>query len=177
MPLPELEELENDIGYRRLSAGRREQLRYWAIFLRDGVPKYRELTNRRPQPLNWMAFGIGRPDIELYTVHARGMKHALSTRDHLRVEVITRGPNGPARYAQLLERKAEIDAAFAPDKVTWLGDDAGTYARRIYVLKEAPIRDQEDWPNQHEWLLTWLRKFDEVFYPIAQSLPPTGRRD
>jgi hypothetical protein len=161
-------------GYQGLTAGRAAQLQYWTMFLRDGAPQYAELKGRRPQPLNWLAFGTGRPDIELYTVHARGMPQSLSPKDHLRVELVTRGPAAPARYNQLLERKAEIDAGFAPDTVTWLGP-GGTYARRIYVLKDAPIQDPEDWANQHQWLLSWLRKFDHVFYPIVQSLPHAGR--
>ena len=28
----------------------------------------------------------------------------------------------------------------------------------------------DDWPNQHEWLFAWLRKFDDVFRPLVQNL-------
>ena len=33
-----------------------------------------------------------------------------------------------------------------------------------------PFTDRDDWPDQHEWLLDWLQKFDDVFRPIVQDL-------
>ena len=169
MDEPRSDDLAGTMADSGLTDGRKAQRRFWTQFLRDGSSTLSELRRRTPAADNWMTFGIGRTDIELFAVHARGATNGLKLFDHLRIELIMRGANGESHYRQLHDRKADIESCLGPGPITWYGP-GGVFDCRIYVSKDAPIRDPDHWRSQHEWLLTWLQKFDDVFRPIVQDL-------
>ncbi len=115
-----------------------------------------------------MCFAIGRTDFELRTVHARGAPHRTKLDDHIRVELCVSGANQEAVCGQLEARTAEIASKLGTTP-TWVRPAVGR-TFRIYVSKSAAIRNPNDWPDQHRWILDWLRKFDDVFRPIVQNL-------
>lgn len=40
----------------------------------------------------------------------------------------------------------------------------------INVKKTADIKDRMDWPNQHQWFLETLEKFDKFFRPKIKQI-------
>ena len=71
-------------------------------------------------------------------------------------------------YEHLSAKQDEIESKLGI-KPTWYGP-GNPYQPRIYISKDADPTDRDDWPDQHQWLLTWLQKFDDVFRPIVQDL-------
>ena len=115
-----------------------------------------------------MHFAIGRTNFEVGAVHARGAPHRTKLDDHIRVELCVSGPNRNAVCGQLEAQKADIASKLGTTP-TWVRPAVGR-TFRIYVSKDTPIRNPDDWPDQHRWLLAWLQKFDDVFRPIVQDL-------
>ncbi len=152
-----------------LSSGQEMQLAFWKAFSKAGVDATgTDRYDRKPQPQNWMTFGVGRTGIDLLAVAARGDPAGLKPHHHLRVEIVPSGANREARYEQITIKKDEIESRLG-SKPTWYGP-GNPYLPRIYVSKDADVTDRADWPDQHRWLLEWLQKFDDVFRPIVQNL-------
>ena len=152
----------------RLTDGRKAQRRFWTAFLRDGSSTLPELRGRKPPADSEMHFALGRTACELVATHARGGPHRLRLEDHIRIEIVVGGDARLATYDRLKEKKADIESKLRT-KLTWY-PPASRRQGHIYVSKEAPITNPDDWPNQHRWLLEWLQKFDDVFRPLIQNL-------
>lgn len=152
-----------------LSTGQETQLAYWTAFLNARAGSaFDKGTDRKPWARNWLSFGIGRTGVDLLAVAARGDPAGLHPDHHNRVELLLSGGTAEDRYQQLETKRDQIESGLGTSP-TWLGPEGG-YRRRIYVRKEADVDDPDDWPNQHEWLFAWLRKFDDVFRPLVQNL-------
>ncbi len=151
-----------------LTNGQKTQLRYWTEFRRYANEQGATLRVGKPQPDCVISMAIGRTDFQLSAAHARGASHRTKLSDHIRVELAVSGANRRSFCDQLEARKGEIASGLGTTP-TWVRPAPGR-TFRIYVSQDAPIRDPDDWPNQHRWLLDWLQKFDDVFRPLVQSL-------
>ena len=101
-------------------------------------------------------------------VAARGDAFGLQSHDHLRVEIVSRGSAGEALYAQLEQKRPEIDAKIG-EPATWYRPDVG-HQNRVYVSRPADVADRELWPEFYEWLLAKLELFESIFRPIVKDL-------
>ena len=152
-----------------LTPGQETQLAYWTAFLKTRVGSaFDKGIARKPQPQSSMAFALGRTDIGLSAVAAKGDPYGVKMEDHIRVEIVTRGANGEAIYDQIEPKREEIESKLGTG-LTWARPVDGRQSR-IYLSKDADVTDRDDWPDQHRWLLDWLQKFDDVFRPIVQDL-------
>ena len=152
-----------------LSRRKEMQLAYWTAFIKARVGSvFDKGVARKPKPQSSMLFTLGRTSVVLSAVATRGDPYGVKGEDHIRVEIVTRGANGEAIYDQIEAKREEIESQLGTG-LTWARPVGGLQSR-IYVSKDADATDRDDWPNQHEWLLTWLKKFDDVFQPLVQNL-------
>jgi len=83
-------------------------------------------------------------------------------------------PYSKAFYGLLEKDRAAIDAAFG-ELLTWYNPTDQNVCR-IYIRRDADIRDQTLWPDQHRWLKAKLERLRAVFKDRAVSLNPTEWR-
>ena len=80
--------------------------------------------------------------------------------------------NAPAAYVaeRISAQQAEIEAEFE-EPLQWERNKEGNLGRALIRLPVADPADRTDWPRQHAWLITMLKKFDAVLSPrIVQAL-------
>lgn len=79
------------------------------------------------------------------------------------------GPNARTFFDALMEQQAEIEEEFG-ESLEWR--EKGPRGDRRLCLKKADVNPaaERDWPNQHEWLVTKLEKFNKVFRPRITAL-------
>jgi hypothetical protein len=53
--------------------------------------------------------------------------------------------------------------------LTWHNPEESKSAK-IFVRKDADFTDRSQWQGQIEWLAMYLKKFTEVFGPVAKNL-------
>ena len=96
----------------------------------------------------------------------------------LRVPAITvrlrmSGKNGPAHY-HLLKRRSNAIAKELGESPNWREYPPHRNLNIVYVYKaNMDIIDEADWPNQHAWLASKLKKFKTVFQPRILTLNAT----
>ena len=95
--------------------------------------------------------------------------------NEIRVEIGLDGPDAKAQYAALLPRRAEIEQA-AGEQLHWYDSPTGRTCR-IYVRRSVNLRNQGEWPQQHEWLAQKLERLHAVFAPIVKTLNVGARDD
>ena len=155
-----------------LSEGKASQLEFWTGFRDYATEVGSKRRIGKPQPQNWMTFGIGRAGLELSAVAARGDAFGLKAHDHVRVEIISRGPVGEALFELLEQRREDIEGGIG-EPMTWYKPDGG-HQCRIYVSQPADVADRNAWPELYGWLLGRLDAFESVFRPIVKGLATTA---
>ena len=147
-----------------LSAGRLRQLEYWSAFQAVLDAQDRQVGgNRKPQPVGWMEYPIGRTGFALAAV--------TNTRDKwVRVELYIRGANAAERLQGLERQRDQVERDLGY-QLEW-GDQSPTARdRRIgCYLRDADPEDESDWSRQHEWLATRLNELHGVFVERVRSL-------
>ena len=115
-------------------------------------------------PRQWLPFRIGRSGFQLAAV-------ANKSERLIRVELYMRQKDMPPNQAfnALLEQKADIDAAF-DDPLDWQPLPDRVASRIAVHLTNADIAERSDWPRQHAWIVTQLKRFRQVFADRVKAL-------
>lgn len=137
-------------------------VRYWEAFSDKLVQKTRDFHPGRPKPQQWMTFKSGKSGI-YFAVGA-------TQRDrYIRVSLVIQTENAKQMFDQLIASKTEIEGAVG-HSLEW---DAKPHAQRVVIHRTLPNTypmDQSDWERQHDWLVTNLIAFSQVFRPRLQQL-------
>lgn len=154
-----------------LTEGKMLQREYW-----QGFMDYLRTTPDFPSPPKalaqyWMNFPIGRPSIRLAvvasTVSNRSKSYDIG---ELRMELVLDGVYSADYLRHLQQHSEEIESALAPDQTIWYNKE-DVKMKKVYVSREADIKNRNDWPAQHQWLYQRLLKFDHVFRRRVAELP------
>ena len=148
---------EATVVERELSEHRLLQLEYWDAFLQSLRDANGPVDgNRKPQPKQWMSYGIGMGGFNLATVINLSENYA-------RVELYINGEGADQRLDRLeqLREEIELDLGF---KLVW-GDQYETARdRRISCyLRDIDLRNKTQWPEQHRWLAERLNTMHRAF--------------
>ena len=141
-----------------------KQLEYWAGLQSALDDQNGQVTgNRKPQPLSWMAYPIGRTDFNLAA--------AMHSREkYVRVELYISGEEASERHDRLELEKDEIERELGYS-LEW-GDQSPTSRdRRIsYYRRDVDPDDESDWPAQHEWLAKHVNNMHRVFFQRVRDV-------
>ena len=79
--------------------------------------------------------------------------------------LIVSGPSAPAYFGLLQQQREEIEQELGLGRLSW--DEKRRY---VVLRKHADPMQQEDWPNQIDWMVSTLEGFDKTFRPRVKSL-------
>ena len=151
----------------QLSESQSRYVEWWSEFLpvlHETHPGWSSAS--KPSTANWINLPTGRSGIR-YGVSFSWPTGAPGYR--MRVELYI--AEGAVHWPYLVDRQAEIDAAFGPG-LSWEALDAGKASRVAVYLEHADPADRERWPQYQTWAIEQLGRFREVFQPIVQGMPP-----
>ena len=81
---------------------------------------------------------------------------------------ILKGRDATTYFEALKEQQAEIHSECG-EPLLW---EAHRKSEKciVFLKRDTDVRDEKDWPRQHEWLVTKFEKLNEVFRPRIESL-------
>ena len=138
----------------------RLQKEFWSALMERLEERHSPVRSKKPQLQGWMSFSIGRSEFSLVaTLQSKGK--------WVSVYLSMMGPNATAHFRLLERQREEIE------------EELGDLEWRVLPGKEQHIRlrrknadpmQQEDWPNQLDWMVLTLEGFDKTFRPRLKSL-------
>ena len=141
---------------------KRLQLEFWSKLMERLEEKKSPVRPRKPQPKSWMRFNIGQPEAKF------SLGASLQTKKKwISVYLRMAGKNATAHF-RLLERQREEIKGELGD-LEWLASQGKTQRIRLRRKNADPMQ-QEDWPNQLDWMVSTLESFDKTFKSRLKSL-------
>lgn len=143
------------------------QLAYWRGFA-ELVRASPEAGLRAPKPRTGTAvsFAIGTSGSWLA---ALASDYDLELQEHGKEQLRAMFNVNRADWYEALEaRRAEIETAFGAP-LTWY-NASGVKTSRIYARRDASLANEEDWPEQHAWLLQNLRRLRDAIVPHLMEI-------
>lgn len=146
--------------------------RYWSE-LRDYLQQKGIQLQARPigtgDRERFQAFDIGR---HTFYLEACFYEQDPETGDPaIVVRLLMRGKDGPAHF-HLLERDSDAIVRELGESPEWRQHpNSNRNLNFVCVVKRGiNVTDETDWPNQHAWMASKLKKFNEVFRPRIMAL-------
>ena len=145
---------------REFSETQQRRLKFWTG-LRDYIADKGSLLNLgTPSPRNFHQFGIGKMGFSLM---------AWLLRSQIGIRLVMRDQNAEAYFHLLKEQQKEIHKEFG-ETLEW-NELPNHKACRISLYRaDTDPLDENDWPQQYEWLTAKLERFDQVFRPRIRTL-------
>lgn len=134
---------------------RQLQKQYWSEFAavleeHGGPPR-----PAAPQPTSFITHSIGKANVFLNAgMHSR--------ENWVRGEIYLTGKDAKSHFDQLYEQRREIESAFDAE-LDWQRLPEKQDCRVCYVLEQADLDNQSDWPRQHKWLADVLVRMHQSF--------------
>ena len=146
----------------QLSETDKSHLRFWTGLREYMADKGSSLNCPAPGPWRYIVFSIGRAGFSMET-------HLVPTRNKISIRLCVDTDNAEAHFWLLQEQQEAIEKAFG-DTLEW-NELPGNRRSRISLSKQDtdPL-DENDWPQQYEWLTTQLERFNQVFRPRVTAL-------
>lgn len=139
-----------------LSETRLVQRAYWSAFStvlgKAGGPVS---GNRKPQARASMGYPIGRSHINLNVAMTKSKRQSRS-------ELYLRGSSAKAFFHLLAEQRETIEQEFGYP-LEWKEFPNRQDSRITAYLNDVDPEDEQDWPRQHQWLVTRLNDLHRVF--------------
>ncbi|MDE0099981.1 MAG: DUF4268 domain-containing protein [Truepera sp.] len=139
-----------------LSETRLVQRAYWSAFStvlgKAGGPVS---GNRKPQARASMGYPIGRSHINLNVAMTKSKRQ-------IRSELYLRGSSAKAFFHLLAEQRETIEQEFGYP-LEWKEFPNRQDSRITAYLNDVDPEDEQDWPRQHQWLVTRLNDLHRVF--------------
>ena len=146
-----------------LTEGQKIQLAFWTDFRTYVDDVGAEFKSVKPQPQNWLNFGIGRTGFSISPIASLGRQwQTVSDSHELRVDLWL--PDRDTCDA-LQAQSEEIASALKKDLI-W-HDSRGF---RLSVRREADFHDKSKWPEYIQWLVGGMNDFYKYFRPIIRTL-------
>ena len=139
---------------------KRLQKAFWSDLMKRLVERRSPVRSKKPKPQGWMSFSVGHSKFRLVAT-------LQSKEKWVSVYLSMMGPSATAHF-RLLERQREKIEEELSD-LEWRalpGKEQHIRLRR----KNADPMQQEDWPNQLDWMVSTLEGFDKTFRPRLKSL-------
>ncbi|MDI3338201.1 DUF4268 domain-containing protein [Defluviimonas aestuarii] len=138
------------------------QRNYWTAFEELLASSSTPINPVSPPAQSWVAHGIGRTGV--------GLNLAMNTKEnYARVEIYFSGSHAKSNYAQIEQRKAEVEASLG-EPLHWQPLPQKKDCRISLALTNIDLTDEDDWPRQHQWLVEKMTSFYHVFRPLVLSL-------
>lgn len=141
-----------------------QRMAYWASFAQYLLDNHSEFRIRRPVKDHWFEFPTGRSgSVISATISVERYKR-------IGVELYNHGDVAKTIFDDLYAQKQAIETEM-DEPLDWQRLDSKK-ATRIVVYKtgEDPTNSAE-WPRQHAWMLSQMKKFKQVFSPRLKALP------
>jgi hypothetical protein len=144
-------------------------IQFWTAFREYLISHASRIKPTKPLPQNWMTIAIGRSGISLSAIASfwDSEKESYDSNE-IRAELVISGEQSKAYFAELETDKEAITKELGYPLV-WYNPDKARVCR-IYVRREANLRDQNAWEEQHRWLLEKLEGLHRVFAPRVRTL-------
>lgn len=140
-------------------------LEFWTGF-RDLIEESTTpLSARKPFPENWYNNPIGRSGMKL--------QFKVSVRDRIAAAQLVIDDD-PGSFEALRADAEEIESRI-DGKITWHPVEESpenSNRSRVTVLRNADLKDQEQWPEVQEWLLNRGTELHKAFSGRISNLPP-----
>jgi hypothetical protein len=142
---------------------------FWAAFSDYVKEQGSNIKTTKPLPHHWMTIAIGRSGIRLNAIASLWDSVAESYSGHeLRVELILFRDNAKKHFEHLETEQETIEKEVG-EQLTWHNPSEKNNCR-IYIRKPTNLKDRNNWPGQHEWLLSKLELFYKVFATRVKQL-------
>ena len=150
-----------------LTPRRRLQKAFWSALMKRLEEKGSPVRHKTPQPQGWIQFSVGRSEF--------GMEATLqSTEKWISVHLFMTGQDATAHFQLLVQQRDEIERELG--KLEWRAlPDKKSSGIRLRQKNADPMQ-QEDWPNQLDWMVSTLEGFDRAFRPRVKSLDASDWR-
>jgi hypothetical protein len=141
------------------------RLAYWTAF-REFIERNKTDAFR---PTKTMSMAFVRSGFVLAAVASLWNSQTNSYDTHeLRAELVVQTRDSKAAFNALHSQRAEIEAKLG-EALVWHNPPNARMCR-IYLRRDADIRNEADWPNQHAWLKSKLEAICRVFGPVVRDL-------
>lgn len=171
VPLPEAEDYTIQLKQKEqaqraeVAARQSERRSFWTAVLPETQRATGRFKNWSPSDGDWIASSIG----------VKGVRVVLRTRRHdAAVDLyIDAGPGSrewnKAVYDRLLERRAEIDAAYGPGLEWFRMDERQASSITVYPAKVGYASPATEWPSAAHALAEHARRMFEVLRPFVEA--------
>ena len=140
---------------KELSEIQLQREKFWTILRDYMVQKGSSIKCPKPSPWSFLIFSIGRTNFSMEVWQSHQNKENG-------IRLYTSGQNAKAHFHLLAEHRQEIEKEFG-EPLEWAELPNSKSSRISLRKKDLDPTDEADWPNQHEWLLSKLELFDQVF--------------
>lgn len=138
--------------------------KYWTKFCNYLNQQGSHLQSNTSRYDYYITFRIGIPGYALKAIRVAAPKR--SDHPHISVRLVIEGPDAEDSFHKLQERRKEIEKELG-EPHEWRPRERD---KIVTLSQHADPKDENDWPRQHEWLLTKLEKLNEVFHPRIIAL-------
>ena len=126
--------------------------------------RLRGLTPRKPRPQSWYSFSIGRSGIRIQAA-CNSFENTIS------VTLELDDQHAKAYYALLETDKEAIERELGTELEWHLKPETKVSYLRLTRHGE-DYRGRSRWPEQHDWLVQWLERFELVSRDRVRKLDP-----
>ena len=138
----------------------RQNVKYWTKFCDHLSQRGSQLQSRTSKVRHFIDFRI---DTGCF-LRAR---QVINPSTAITVAFVMKG-TAKTYFHSLKEQQAEIENEFGESLRWFSGWETESH---VWLIKEdIDPTDEEDWPNQHEWIATKLEKLNEIFRPRIERL-------
>lgn len=155
-------------GGGELTEHKQAQLRFWTNFKGYMEEAGSVIRCQKPSPQHWTNHPLGRAGAHLTSVVSAWNSLSGTWSPEIRAEVTLDGPNAKAEFAELEERKAEIEGELGFPLV-WHNPET-KHACRMYVRNDIDFLDPANEPECFRWLREKLERMHAVFGPRVRNL-------
>jgi hypothetical protein len=141
---------------------KRQQQRFWEGLRLRLLDRKSPVRPQKAHPQHWASYTLGRA--------GTGLNACInSQKKTVWIEFAFYGPPGKVWFDELFAKKDLIEAQFG-EPLDWQRMDARKQSRVALHRANSDFDDENDWPNQYDWLIAKLELFHRVFQPVALSL-------
>lgn len=140
------------------------QLRYWTKLIEYLDAQGSHLRPQNPRPRHWQIFTIGRSGVHVSAIQNKREKR-------LGVELCMTHPDKAKAFFHLLAQDKDAIEREIGSSLEWRENPEKTQAK-IILFKKADPTIEENWPEQHAWLLKTVEGFDRTFRQRVRNLNP-----
>jgi hypothetical protein len=157
-----LNRLLKELGKPNLRKPSSFSLNFWTAFRTFMEEHSSRLKATKPFPKHWMNLALGRTEFGLGAIASLSNSNTNNYDcGELRTEVQVSAQNAKSFYSALETQKHEIEQELN-ESLTWHNPENKNMCR-IYLRRDAHIKDKSDWPHRHEWLMENLDKLYASF--------------